>query len=53
MWEYAEDFAKQENGWHDLLNKYGEDGWELVAVVPDDDQDFRLIFKRPTESSDG
>jgi len=49
MWEYAEDFAKQANWWGGLLNKYGEDGWELVAVVPDDNEDFRLIFKRQVE----
>jgi hypothetical protein len=33
----------------DFLNKYGEDGWELVGVTARADHRFALFyFKRPT-----
>lgn len=61
MIEYAEEWASIENGWADLLNKYGAEGWELVQAVLDEiDQDgkkhagrHRLIFMRVWEDDDG
>lgn len=32
----------------DVLNRFGEDGWELVAISPEE-QGRALVFKRPEE----
>lgn len=49
-WEYGEDYAKQDQGWTELLDRWAEDGWRLVQAVPDDEengvQHYRLIFER-------
>lgn len=60
MIDYCEDFANIKNGWTELLNKYGDDDWQLCQVVPDElDQDgtkhpgrHRLIFMRAWEEDE-
>ena len=57
-WEYTLELWQP--GWLDgnllsvekQLNKWGEEGWELVRfewVKPDDDMSCRMLFKRPLE----
>jgi len=60
FWEYAEDYAAITDGWTDVLNTHGADGWELVQAVLDEiDSDgahvegrHRLIFKRRATTED-
>lgn len=60
QWEYAEDYASLMDGWTELLNQHGDEGWELVAVILDEtDIDgrthegrYRLVFKRVAEDED-
>lgn len=35
MWEYHNRFFEQDGGTDEQLNKLGEQGWELVAVILD------------------
>lgn len=35
-----------------LLNGFGEEGWELVAVAPTDRAHSIFIFKRPKDDPD-
>jgi len=53
LWEYEEDFALHDTDWAKLLNHYGSQGWELVAVIHDestsDPLQSRLVFKRPKQ----
>jgi hypothetical protein len=53
MWEYS--FFEPRKGdtpndlhWDgDLLNKYGADGWEVIAVIGDGLPTVALLMKRP------
>lgn len=53
-WEYKSvtwDYSSQPTGWDNYLNKWGEDGWELVVARPDDQAvNVRLTFKREKRS---
>lgn len=46
-WEYDEEFGEVGDSWTAMLDKRGRDGWELVAVVDDEEDSYRLVFKRP------
>lgn len=52
-WVYEEEFLRHDSEWGDVLNKYGAQGWELIAVLhdestgPDEPMQSRCIFKRP------
>lgn len=54
LYEYTEEFANIKDGWIELLNTYGKEGWELDFVLIDELQNDgskkpgsrRLIFKR-------
>lgn len=42
----AKEFKITERG---AWNELGEDGWQLVAVVPDVEREYRFFFKRRIE----
>jgi hypothetical protein len=49
QWEYETHAVSLETevpGFHRTLNDLGENGWELVGVLPKEDVEL-LIFKRP------
>ena len=48
-WEYKVAYvdSKEIKDLESRMNRKGRIRWELVATVPDTDNDFRLIFKRP------
>jgi|MDTB01.3.fsa_nt_gb hypothetical protein len=48
-WEYKVAYvdAKEIKDLESRMNRKGRIRWELVATIPDTDNDFRLIFKRP------
>ncbi len=49
-WEYKHEYWKNRAGsdLEKLLNKFGEDGWELIALSWDNDETgCGLTFKRP------
>lgn len=52
-WEYTEAFYSFPEVWGTRLDELGADGWELVAIVPDEDDFHRCVLKRPLEEDDG
>jgi len=55
MWEYKTDYGPTIESNDELLNRWGREGWELVAVLDDniargDLRTLRYVFKRPKKS---
>lgn len=53
-WEYKTDRGRPHQGLSEdyVLEKAGEEGWELVAVIREDDGNGNdLYFKRPKEGT--
>ena len=48
-WEYKIAYADVSDlkSLESRMNRKGKVRWELVATIPERDNDFRLIFKRP------
>jgi uncharacterized protein DUF4177 len=56
-WEYKA-FCAEEEGLRKLLNDHGQEGWELVSAVQQEDTasekrryNFMLFFKRPASEA--
>jgi hypothetical protein len=50
IWEYKTDYGPNRQSNDELLNKLGQEGWELVAVGDDPRGFVRYVFKRPRRS---
>jgi hypothetical protein len=46
-WEYKTFFGPTRQGSDEVLNRLGEDGWELVAIGDDPRGLVRYVLKRP------
>ncbi len=49
IWEYQTQFGPNRQANDDLLNRAGQEGWELVAVGDDPRELVRYTFKRPKQ----
>ena len=60
-WIYCDDDGRRRVGMDSILNTFGDDGWELVNLIPEtakgkitrlasaDVKGYRVVFKRPTD----